>query len=693
MGIKVALSNRFNEAKTRLPRDIQGKVDECVNKFFHNPQLKGLNFESIQGRKDKRISSVRVDETYRAIVRRDPETDVYVFLWVEHHKDVYRWANRECDYNARTGTLQLYAVVEPEVETTDVEDTLFGSLTDEELFDIGVPELQLGYIRSFMNREELVAAEENISEDVFEYLSLVADGIPYREVREYVESESRKVENIDEALELHTTLKSYKVVSDEEELEKMMDASLEKWRVFLHPDQRRLVERTFGGPARVLGGAGTGKTVVAMHRAKRLASLCLPGEKVLFTTFTENLSHDIRENVSTICSDAEMSRIEFVHLDAWVRDSLTKRGYRVVTEDKELDDIWKDAIKAATSEYVTSGTQFYKDEWSNVIVPQEAFTLEKYIAASRTGMRVPVPTSKKKILWPIFARYLEILNEKKICDRDYAVCRLRGLLESDQDFAGYKNIIVDEGQDFADHAYRLLRVMAGKEHENDIFIVGDSHQRIYNRVTVLSRCGINVRGGRSTILRINYRTTEEIRSAAFTLLKGVSFDDLDGADYTDDKSRSLTSGKEPTIINFMSLKEEENYVENEIRKLMQSGVRSSDICIVARTTDIVKSYRKALSERGISTYRIAGKAEDRSHEEVRIATIHRVKGLEFRYMFIVSANENVIPPYGNNFKGTPSKKELDLEKCLMYVAMTRAKIGVFITSYGMQSSLLKDICP
>ena len=93
---------------------------------------------------------------------------------------------------------------------------------------------------------------------------------------------------------------------------------MEKWRVFLHPAQREIVNRTYSGAARVLGGAGTGKTVVAMHRAKHLAARLKDKERILFTTYTKNLASDIRDNLRKICSTEEQKRIDVINLDAWV---------------------------------------------------------------------------------------------------------------------------------------------------------------------------------------------------------------------------------------------------------------------------------------------------------------------------------------------------------------------------------------
>lgn len=237
---------------------------------------------------------------------------------------------------------------------------------------------------------------------------------------------------------------------------------------------------------------------------------------------------------------------------------------------------------------------------------------------------------------------------------------------------------------------KKIRALAGDEHRNDIFIVGDSHQRIYKNKAVLSKCGINVRG-RSSYLRINYRTTEEIRKFAFGLLNGVSFDDLD-EDYDNGKGcQSLTHGDKPEIKKFATPEEELNYLVSRIHKLEKAGVEQKNICIVARTHKLLDSYIAGLQRVGIKSFEIkANKTDDRSFEGVRIATMHRVKGLEFDHVFAVAVNKKVLP-FGTkaDFEDDISLEEFRTgEKCLLYVALTRARKSACVTCYGGLSELI-----
>ena len=254
----------------------------------------------------------------------------------------------------------------------------------------------------------------------------------------------------------------------------------------------------------------------------------------------------------------------------------------------------------------------------------------------------------------------------------------------------YRHIIVDEGQDLSPSAYRLIRALAGETHNNDLFIVGDAHQRIYRNKAILSKCGINVRG-RSKKLRINYRTTEEIRKYAFALLNGVSFDDMDEDYDNGDNCQSLTHGDAPTIKKFNTPEEEIEYIIGEIRSLGEAGVPLKDICIVARTHKLIDAYKMGLKQNNIDIFEVkANKVDDRAFDGIRIATMHRVKGLEFNYIFVAGVNKKALP-HGvrSDFSDDVSHEEFETEeKCLLYVALTRAKVGAYVTCYGTISDFI-----
>lgn len=693
---KVAISADFLTAFAALPRQIQGKVTEFINKFRNNPQSPGINYEKINGGRDKKIWSVRIDDTYRGITVRQPETGVYLLLWVDHHDEAYDWArNKKCEINPKTGAIQVFDIVTtPVVEPAAQDFVLFAELTDEGLIELGVPEEQIPFVRSIGDAQEFYAKKSSFSGDTFEALSWILEGIPIDEVIELFREEkegSEPTENLADALESPLSLKSFVIVEGEEELRRIMAEPLEKWRVFLHPTQRKIVNKNYSGSARVLGGAGTGKTVVAMHRAKHLASGLKDKERILFTTYTANLASDIKDNLRKICTLDEIRRIDVINLDAWVSQFLREHGYsaEIVYEEK-ADNLWEEAVMGTdfSGEFPVN---FYEEEYNRVVVAQEAFSLEKYVKASRTGRGTRLDRKKRMQIWKVFEAYQNLMKESQVRDINTAMYECRLLIEKTSSETRYKHVIVDEGQDLSTNAFRLLRSIAGEEHDNDIFIVGDAHQRIYKNKAALSKCGINIRG-RSSVLRINYRTTEEIRKAAFALLNGISFDDLDDSFDTGDRCQSLTHGTAPEIIATANANEEFDAILAKVKGLIAGGVAAKNICIVARTHKLLDDYIAHFTSSGIRCYEIKGnKADDRGLDGIRVATMHRVKGLEFQYVFVVAANNRIIPlASAIDHTDAVSKQEtMTAEKCLLYVALTRAQKGAYISGYGKMSEFLE----
>ena len=693
--VKVAISTDFLTAFAKLPRQVQGKVTEFVNKFRNDPTSPGINYEKIANAQDKKIYSVRIDNTYRGIVVRQPETGVYLLLWVDHHDEAYEWASRKrCEVNPKTGAVQVFDVQTIQEEVVNLkEEPLFADIADDQLLEIGVPEAQLEYVKAFTKKEDFYNSANSIPHDVYEYLSWLVEGFTIEDVKELIEDEKEEQQNAEDlsaALEVPASLKSFVIVDGEDELRRIMAEPLEKWRVFLHPTQRKIVKKNYSGSARVLGGAGTGKTVVAMHRAKQLASKISGQQRILFTTFTANLAADIKENLRKICSVEELRRIEVVHLDAWVNQFLRESGFAAQIKYDEISDLWEKAVLHANVD-LPYDASFYEEEWNRVVIAQEAMSLPLYAKATRNGRGTRLDRKKRMLVWKVFEAYQNLMKENQIRDINTAMYESTKLLQSAGSQPRYAHIIVDEGQDFSDNAYRLLRALAGEEHANDIFIVGDSLQRIYKNHPTLSKCGINVRG-RSSILKINYRTTEEIRKYAFALLNGISFDDLDEDTDLGDMCQSLTHGSVPMIKNFKDASAELQYIAGEIKRLKDNGVALNDICVVARTKPLIDDYVKQLKNEGINTFVIKrNKNDDRGLMGVRVATMHRVKGLEFKYVFVVAANSRIVPlPAAINHTDAISEAEsITSEKCLLYVALTRAQKGAYVTSYGKPSEFLK----
>ena len=692
----VAISQDFFNSFAALPKSKQNKVMEFLSKFRSNPEANGFNYEKIQNASDPNMRSVRIDDAYRAILIREEGTNVYLLLWVDHHDEAYEWAVRKrCILNSSTGSIQVYetqeASPEPEAESTPSEKALFASVSDETLKKLGVPEDMISFART-LTESNFDSARDKLPRDAYEALDYVRVGLDPKEVISelYGDTSADKTGGMAAALENPITKMQFYVAEGEEDLKAMMNAPLEMWRVYLHPSQSKIVKNEYKGPARILGGAGTGKTVVAMHRAKELALHCLGNERILFTTFTENLAADIQENLRKICTPDVMKHIEVVHLDQWVNRYLRAHDYPyAIVYGDQITEMWKKA-ESFTGEDFDLPEDFFQEEWETVVQAQNIQTVAEYVKAPRPGRGVRLDRKLRMRVWKVFEEYRALMDAEKVCDAACAMNECAQLLSASPEIRLYSSVIVDEGQDFGPSAYRLLRAIAGSEHTNDMFIVGDAHQRIYKNKVTLSRCGINVRG-RSGKLRKNYRTTEEIRRRAMNVLEGLSFDDLD--DGIDDGKGyiSLSHGEQPTVSVYAAQDQEADELIKNIREQIAAGIDPREICVVARTNPLVDEYKKYLAAAGIDCYEVKRKqADDRSRMGVRLATMHRVKGLEFTIVFIVAANKNYMPLKSAVNKTDPSEREAAIasERCLLYVAMTRAKKKVMISAYGALSEFL-----
>ena len=701
--LKVAISSDFFSAFSKLPQTQQGKVSKFISNFQQNPMSTGFNYEKIRNASDPNMRSVRIDQAYRGIVLKPDEGNVYMLLWVDHHDDAYDWATRHrCKINSVTGSIQVYETEamdgiqdQLEVVADNSEPDFFVELKDKELMRLGIPEDLIDLVHTVKNEKDLDKIEHRLPLEAYEGLFMYMAGSRYDEIINDREFSSVTVDTNDFATALDTldSQSRFVVVEDELELQAILNAPLDKWRVFLHPSQRKLSKGVKNGAVRVLGGAGTGKTVVAIHRAKWLAeNVASNNKKVLFTTFTRNLATDIEENLKSICSPEQMEKIEVINLDRWVSQFLRKRDYEYNLFSQDITQLRETAIDIAPSD-LSLPESFYWEEWEKVIQPQSIETLDQYKRASRIGRGTSLKRADRIKIWRVFEEYRSLLNQNKIKEVDDAYRDATALLKHETTQLPYAAVVVDESQDMSTQAFNLLRQII-PEGANDLFVVGDGHQRIYGRnKVVLSHCGINI-VGRSRKLRINYRTTEEIRKSAVALLAGFPVDDLDGDLDDNEGYKSLTHGDLPQIENFLNAEQQAEFLVEYLTKTKQKGeILLGDICIVARITRELETIEEALKNQGILFYRVQGNASEKSDDlHVRTATMHRVKGLEFASMIIVSVNEGIVPlAYAVEGKGDKvEERQADLEeRALLYVAMTRATRQVLLISYGSQSSYLK----
>ena len=701
-------------AQNRLPRGVQDKAAKLILQLKNDAGSNGINFESIEGARDRHMKSARIDQGHRAIVY--DRGGALVVMWMDKHDDAYRWArNRVVDVNPVTSAVQVTdmtlveVAAEPRASALAGEPAvqaapLFAAVGDADLTRLGVPENLFPAIRSIRSDAELEEAGKGIPADVYDALICLAADFSVDETLEELErGKSAPVSDEDFAAALRTdeSRRTFWLVEDDDELQKMLDEPLEFWRIFLHPSQRRLVEQAWSGPVLVRGGAGTGKTVVAMHRARHLAQAILDkgdaNGRVLFTTFTSNLAADVRADLKNLCSADQMARIEVVHLDGWVTDFLRKQGYSreiLYAEDERQKEAWDHAIIAKGKD-IGLGLDFLKDEWRQVVQANGVKDLASYLRVQRAGRGTPIDRRTKERVWAVFSAYRARLDAESLSEPEDAYRDAREILQAKPALLPYRAVVVDEAQDLGMQAFQLIAEVApkldGATAPGSIFIVGDAHQRIYGRRASMTKCGINVRG-RSRKLRICYRTSDEIRRYAEAIVQGVPVDDLDEA--TDDLKgyRSLFHGPEPELVTASSSASGVADVAAWIERCRQDGIEEGEICVLARTNDLVRNAAEALRGRGYSVVTLARKmADDRSKSGIRVGTMHRAKGLEFAAIALVEVNEGIMPPRWL-LDAAPDaairRSIVDAEKALLHVSATRAKKRLLILTTGTPSQLL-----
>ena len=683
---KVALSQDFLLQLPKLPSNVQAKIMKWAFLFQTDPKSPSINYEKIHAAAESNLKSVRIDQDWRGIVFKPDVGDVYVLLHVDRHDPAYRWAERrKLSINPVTGAMQMVVIEEVAADLVEAPpvkvakptqtDALFSGLSDHELMSLGLPREMLSNVRKINIEADLDAIQSILPVEAYEGLFLVAAGDTVDQV--LISRETRVDQKIDTddfvaALEKPESLSRFVVVQDDQAMQAIMNAPLAQWRIFLHPTQHKLAMGDRSGPVRVLGGAGTGKTVLAMHRAKWLAEhRTVDGQKVLVTTFTKNLALDIEDNLKSMCSKDTMAKIEVRNLDAWVHAYMrsNKLEHRIVygRSSDAAAQAWQAAL-ATKDGSLGLMDDFYEQELEQVILAQGLTTLDEYRTARRTGRGVVLSRSKRDAVWPVFEEYRGQLASRKLKEVDDAYREVAAFmtkeLESGKKMPAYSAVVVDETQDLGPQALKLLRAImpAGN---NDLFFVGDGHQRIYARNrAAMSKCGIDIRG-RSRKLYLNYRTTDEIRKQAVALLEGCEIDNLDDGHDETKRYKSLSHGPSPLMVTFKGIEQAtEKALELSRNWLSQSGeTGSTSTCVITYSKDVRDASAKVFAKAGLKTALIDENHNLSSSEEtVYFSTMHRAKGLEFDQVIVISPSE---------YLGDPL--ETDSKRKLIYVALTRAK--------------------
>ncbi len=700
---RVAFSEKYFESLMKLTPNEQSQATKAMMLFQQNPQHSSLHYEKLSTVKDDKLRSIRANQDVRIILAATNNNNLYLMLYVGHHQPAYDWAaKRKVAIHPNTGSVQVFTVNEQAISSSEPPASvdegspqgLFDALRDRQLLQLGVPEDSLPVVRRMRIEADLEEARavEHIPPDAYEGLFLILAGGSYEEAYNEINIEGQEaVDTADysKALTRPESLARFTVADNEDALQAVLNQSLEKWRMFLHPAQRRLAEGVKNGPVRVLGGAGTGKTVVAMHRARWLAEHTLKtGEQVLFTTFTRNLAANIQQNLNKICTPEQLTRLEVRNLDSWVMRFLKREGYDYgpLNDSRQETNLWDEAMSEKPA-HIDLPTGFFREEWARVIQPQSVRTLDDYKSASRIGRGTRLNRQQRADIWPVFKRYRHLLSSNFLKETDDLYRDARELIENQPALRpNISSVIVDEAQDMGTQGFMLLRSLV-PEGPNDLFIVGDGHQRIYGKnKVVLSQCGINIRG-RSARLKVNYRTTDETRKLAVGILEGVTVDDLDGGEDTQRFYHSLMHGPEPEVQQFES---REQQAEGILSVIQSQGLAADSCCVIARTRKEIEALSETLIALQQPCHTLDGWTAETPAGALNLATMHRVKGLEFDAVFLASANQGMVPlsfVVNSASDAVARRQRENEERALVYVSLTRARKLAYVYCFGTLSEL------
>lgn len=705
---QLAFANSFWESYDLLEKPVRAGVRKAMQKFqqLTVPELqadKGLHLESVEKARDPRMRTIRINDFWRGVVLApDDGSDVFLLVNVVPHDDAYTWAaKRLYTTNSATRALEVRNVVAIEQLTPQLEKAaaaapslLFARYSDTVLRELGLDDQVLRAVRTVIDKPQLEAFGTLLPEDQFEVLQYLAEGFGPEEVYRDVVAVRRPVAagpDPDESLAaaIANTTSRITLVTGPEELADILEKPFAAWRVFLHPSQRRVAYRvSYGGPVQVTGGPGTGKTVAALHRVKHLLGRSAD-TRILLTTYTNALAAALRENLSLLLDGDEglLERVDVTTVNAYAHGVVARLDGKAPAPvgDREERQVWQRVVRKLGLPWTE---QFLAQEYRHVVLAQDLRTLDDYLAASRRGRGSALSASRRERLWPAVELFETMLRERKGTTYLKVCARAAELLAASS--PTHDHVVVDEAQDLHPAQWRVLRgaVAPGGD---DLFITGDPHQRIYDSKVSLGSLGIAVTG-RTHRLRLNYRSTEEILTWSTGLLSPVTVEDL-GGDGHDTLAgyRSLLHGRRPHTVGHGSEQEEVTALVARVQDWVAQGIRPAEIGVCARFNVLLDKAYDRLAAAGVPVVRVRDNP-GADVDGVRLATMHAMKGLEFRCVAVLGVTAGALP-FGREV--TPAsvdalQHESDLlrERCLLFVACTRAREALAVSWSGTASPFL-----
>jgi superfamily I DNA/RNA helicase len=687
------IADTFTDSLARLTGDEQKAVKTTAFDLQMDPSAPGLSFHKLDKAKDKRFWSVRVNADIRLIVHRSDTS--LLLCYVGHHDRAYAWAERrKLETHPTTGAAQMielresireivvpaYVHAEPKQGPEPKPSTKpLAAISDDHLLGYGVPSEWLSDVRQADEDALLVLAQHLPAEAAEAILELATGGTP------------RPLQGVPVAdpFTHPDAQRRFRVVTSVEELERALDAPWDKWAVFLHPEQRQLVTHDYAGPARVAGSAGTGKTVVALHRAVHLAR-ANPDGRILLATFSEPLAHALRANVKRLIGNEPRvaERLEVHAMSSLgIRLHQAQIGPVRLASKDNIDALLREA-SLAVGDHKFSGL-FMRTEWDQVVDAWQLDSWDAYRDVQRLGRRTRLPETRRAVLWRIFERVREGLTARGLMT-EAAVFQALADAQAKRPTPAYDAAVVDEAQDISIAQLRFLAALAGGR-PNGLFVSGDLGQRIFQQPFSWKALGVDVRG-RSKTLHVNYRTSHQIREQADRLL-GPEITDVDGNREERRHTVSVFNGPVPQIRTFATEAEESEAIGGWMRALADDGVQPHEIAVFVRSLDQIPRATVAVSTAGLSPHVLDDRVQIRPGG-VNVATMHLAKGLEFRAVTIMACDDEVLP-LQSRIEGVGDDGDLqevyDTERQLLYVACTRARDRLLVSGVTPVSEFLDDL--
>jgi mRNA-degrading endonuclease RelE of RelBE toxin-antitoxin system len=718
------IADTFTDSLVRLTGEEQKAVKTTAFDLQLNPANPGMNFHKLDKVKDKNFWSVRVNRDVRLIVHRSEAS--LLLCYVGHHDKAYDWAERrKLEMHPKTGAAQLVEIRETVKEVVvpvymQTESAaapkpaaemkpIFAGMSDDELLGYGVPAEWLNDVKDATEDTLLLLADHLPAEAAEALLELATGGKPRRvaveadfapRAEEFPRRHVPSFEHVgtrtppppralvSDPFSHPDAQRRFRTITNVEELQRALDFPWEKWTVFLHPDQRELVERNYSGPARVSGSAGTGKTIVALHRAAHLARTH-PDARVLLTTFSDTLANALQTKLRRLLN-GEPRLAE--RIDVHSLNAIGLRLYKAHIGQVGIAgrDILRGLVQEAAS--AVGGHKFSQHfllaEWEEVIDAWQLQNWEAYRDVVRLGRKTRLPEAQRKVLWSIFERVRAGLQSRQLTTYAGLFSSLATAISKRKKVV-FDYVVVDEAQDISPAQLGFLAALAGGR-PNALFFAGDLGQRIFQQPFSWKSLGVDIRG-RSRTLRVNYRTSHQIRTQADRLL-GPAVTDVDGNSENRNDTVSVFNGPPPTIRSLESEIEESKSVGRWISDLAKAGLLPHEFGVFVRSEAQLDRARSAAKDAGLP-FKVLDEHVETVSGYLSIGTMHLAKGLEFRAVAVAACDDEIIP-LQERIETVGDDADLqevyDTERHLLYVACTRARDHLLITGVAPVSEFLDD---